>query len=48
MGDLPKVGAWLNEGLDPAKKPEFKGTVYVPADFTAPALDPNAPGASIK
>lgn len=33
MQDLPKAVAWLNDDLEPAKKPEFSAKVYTPFDY---------------
>ena len=33
MHDLPKALRWLDEGLDPSKKPDFSAKVYTPEDF---------------
>lgn len=43
MHDLPHAISWLNEGFDPAKKPDFKGKVYMPSQGGDPAVTPAAP-----
>ncbi len=42
MHDLPKALRWLDEGLDPSKKPEFASKVYTPA-VAGPTLTADRP-----
>jgi phosphoglycolate phosphatase-like HAD superfamily hydrolase len=40
MHDLPNAVQWLNDGMDPHKRPDFQGAIYLPSDrghIVAPA-----------